>query len=283
MLGLGGKLGDGQQWMSWIHIEDIARLFEFCVETDSVHGPINGVAPEPARNDRFTIELARALGRSVGMPVPASVLKIALGELSSALLASQRVLPKRAESFADQFQYRFPDLTGALRELCEPLQGRTHELLSEQWLPQKPDEIFPFFCDENNLEKITPPTLGFHVLGKNTPEISEGTLIDYKINVHGLPMKWQTRIEQWVPNERFVDTQLKGPYQLWHHTHEFIPFAGGTLMRDRVLYRLPLGILGEGAAGWLVSRDVESIFAFRRKTIYDKFVAPVLEQAKIAP
>jgi uncharacterized protein (TIGR01777 family) len=264
-LGLGGKLGHGQQWMSWIHIEDIARLFGFCVENENVQGVINGVAPEPARNDRFTIELARALGRSVGFPVSETVLKLGLGELATTILGSQRALPARAQELG--FNFHFPELVGALRELGEPLRGGTHELVSEQWMPQKPEEIFPFFCDENNLEKLTPPILAFHVLGKNTPVIGEGTLIEYRLKIRGVPTKWRTRIELWKPNECFVDTQEAGPYRYWHHTHEFIPFAGGTLMRDRVLYRLPLGLLGEGLAGWLVSRDVEKVFSYRRQVI----------------
>lgn len=269
-LGIGGQLGRGQQWMSWIHIEDIARLFGFCAENPNIQGVVNGAAPEPARNERFTLELARALGRPVGLPVPEIVVKIALGELSSAVLASQRVVSTRAEEFG--FKFHFPDLVGALRELCEPVRGSQHELVSEQWIPRPVDEVFPFFTNENNLETLTPPMLCFHVVGKNTPVLGEGTLIEYRLKIRGVPMKWRTRIESWRPNDRFVDTQETGPFRHWHHTHEFIPVRGGTLMRDRVLYRLPLGWIGDGVGGWLVSRDIESIFAFRRKKIDDILV-----------
>lgn len=267
--GVGGKLGRGQQWMSWIHIKDISRLIAFCLETASIEGVVNGVAPEPTRNDRFTIELARSVGRPVFLPVPETALKTALGEMSSALLDSQRVRPVKAQEHG--FQYVHPELVEALRELGEPLKNGQHELFAEQWVPKKPEEVFPYFCSETNLEELTPPFLSFNVIGKSTDEIGEGTLIDYKLKLHGVPVKWRTRIDEWKPSEKFVDTQLSGPYRKWHHTHEFIPFAGGTLLRDRVLYRLPLGWLGDAAAGWKVSRDVQTIFAYRRKKIGELF------------
>ena len=86
--------------------------------------------------------------------------------------------------------------------------------------------------------------------------ITQGTLIDYKLSVHGVPMKWRTLIESWEPGRSFVDTQLAGPYAKWHHTHAFEPMKGGTLMQDRVLYRLPLGALGKGLAHWKVRGDI---------------------------
>lgn len=172
------------------------------------------------------------------------------------------------------FKFEHPEFVKAIRELCEPLQHGQHEFVSEQWVPKKPEEIFPFFSLETNLERLTPPFLSFKVIGKSTPEIREGTLIDYKLSLHGLPVKWRTRIESWQPERfRFVDTQLKGPYRTWHHTHEFLPLAGGTLIRDRVLYKLPLGFFGDVAAGWKVSGDVGQIFDFRRGIIQTLFGA----------
>jgi uncharacterized protein len=267
--GLGGKLGSGQQWMSWIHIEDMARLLVFCVENEDSKGVINGTAPEPARNERFTVALARGLGRPVFLPVPEAALKIMFGEMSQALLGSQRALPERALELG--FQYRHPELVPALEELGSSLKGGHHEMLAEQWVPHKPEEVFPFFCSELNLESLTPKFLNFKVMGKSTEKIEEGTLIDYRLSLHGIPMKWRTRIEQWQPNHKFVDVQLKGPYRKWHHTHEFIPFAGGTLLRDRVLYKLPMGWFGDTAGAWKVEGDVGRIFAFRRQQIDQMF------------
>ena len=135
------------------------------------------------------------------------------------------------------------------------------------WIPLKVPETFAFFSVETNLEKITPPFMGFQVLRKSTSEIQEGTLIDYRLKVHGLPMRLRTRIESWKPGESFVDNQLSGPYSLWHHTHSFSERDGGTWMTDRVRFRLPLGRLGNLVAGWLVKRDVRLIFNFRNAAI----------------
>lgn len=267
--GVAGHLGNGQQWMSWIHLDDISRLFVFALENQNVRGPINGSAPEAVRNDRFTLELARALGKPVFLPVPEAALKVALGEMSSAVLGSQRAVPKKAQALGFVFQHG--EIVEALQSIAGPLKGGHHEVFSEQWLPLKPEAIFPFYCDEKNLEVLTPPFLKFRVLNKSTAEMSEGTLINYRLSLHGLSFKWQTRIQDWSPNKRFVDMQLKGPYQNWHHVHDFIPLGGGTLIRDRVTYKLPFGLLGDTFAGWKVTGDVEKIFAYRREVIDKKF------------
>ena len=270
--GLGGQLGGGQQWMSWVHIEDIARIFVYCAEYDSAVGVFNASAPEPVRNDRFTLLLARALDRTPFLPVPESALKLALGEAASAVLSSGRVQAQRLAELG--FQFKFADLQDAFANLCEPLKGMQHEFVAEQWIPRSPAEIFPYFSSETNLEQITPPFLNFRVVGKSTPEIREGTVLDYKLNLHGVPITWQSRIDEWDPGRKFVDVQTKGPYSKWEHTHEFVPLAGGTLIRDRVLYRLPMGWLGNAFGAWKVESDVEEIFNFRRKRIDEMFGRP---------
>jgi len=145
--------------------------------------------------------------------------------------------------------------------------SESYVLESEQWVPRPIDEVFAFFSHASNLETLTPAFLGFHVTGMSTPALGEGTLIEYKLKVHGFPMRWTTRIEEWKPGVRFVDNQLRGPYALWHHTHTFEAKDGGTLMGDRVRFRLPLGKLGDFFGAWLVKRDVSAIFEFRRVTI----------------
>ena len=91
------------------------------------------------------------------------------------------------------------------------------------------------------------------------------------LKIHGVPVRWQSRIEDWKENEVFVDTQVKGPYKYWHHTHRFSSMGGGTLMEDTVLYRLPLGWLGGLSLGWLVRSDLEKVFDFRRKAVEQMF------------
>jgi uncharacterized protein (TIGR01777 family) len=272
-LGLGGRLGGGQQWMSWIHVDDVVGLFARAVEDADVRGPLNGVAPNPVRNRDFTRALARAVGRLALFPVPAAALRVLAGEMSEVLLGSQRVEPSAAKRLG--FSFAHPDLEGALADLCA---DPAHVLEREQLVRRPRDQVFPFFSDVKNLERITPDFLRFRISGMSTPEIGPGTLIDYRLRLHGIPVGWRTRIEEWKPDERFVDVQLRGPYSLWQHTHEFEPVPEGTIVRDRIRYRLPLGALGDLIAGSLVARDVEKIFAHRHARVGD-----LLETAKPAP
>jgi ligand-binding SRPBCC domain-containing protein len=142
-----------------------------------------------------------------------------------------------------------------------------HTLTREQRLPAPPDEVFPFFADAGNLEAITPPWLNFHIVTPRPIDMRVGTLIEYRLTLHRVPVAWLTRIEEWVPGERFVDAQIHGPYALWHHTHEFEPDGDGTLMRDTVRYALPFGPLGEIARRAFVARDLQRIFDFRAQEL----------------
>jgi len=265
-LGLGGRIGGGGQWMSWIHLDDLVALFAFALDHADVRGAVNGVAPRPVTNLEFTRMLARTLGRPALLPVPSLPLKIALGEMAGVLLEGQRVVPEVAERSG--FRFRHPDLDGALAEItCDP--ATTLEM--EQWVPQPPEEVFPFFADAYNLERITPPFLKFRILAVSTPTLQTGTRIDYRLSLHGVPVRWQSLIEDWEPNRSFVDTQTRGPYHRWHHTHEFEPDRGGTIIRDRVRYELPLGALGSVVAGGFVAKDVNKIFGFRYAKIREIF------------
>jgi hypothetical protein len=113
-MGVGGRLGSGRQWMSWIHLEDLTAMFQFAVESQ-VRGPLNGVAPHPVANSEFTRELARMLRRPAVFPVPEFALRLLFGEMADVLLASQRVVPAAAQ--AAGFPFRFPQLAPALADL----------------------------------------------------------------------------------------------------------------------------------------------------------------------
>ena len=261
-LGLGGRVGSGRQWFSWIHLQDLVGLLRYVLEHPKAAGPINAVAPEPVTNATFTAELGRTLQRPTLLHVPAAILRAAFGEMAAVLLASQRVLPGAAQQLG--FAFRYPVLRAALADLCA---DPSHELLVEQRLARPPEEVFTFFSDPANLEQITPSFLRFRVLGATTTLVENGTLIDYALRLHAIPLRWQSRIESWMPGRKFVDVQTRGPYALWHHTHEFEPDDGGTIIRDRVRYRLPFGALGDAIAGWLVRRDLHAVFDFRRNRI----------------
>ena len=149
-----------------------------------------------------------------------------------------------------------------------PRVTREHVLTRTQLLDGAPADVLPFFADARNLEAITPPLLRFRVITPAPIAMRAGALIDYRLRVHGAPLRWRTRIEAWDPPRRFVDSQIQGPYALWHHTHTFEPAAGGrTLMTDSVRYAIRFGVLGAVAHALFVRRDVERIFAHRAQVI----------------
>ena len=119
-LGLGGRLGSGRQWMSWIHVDDLVALFVSALADDAVTGVLNGVAPRPVTNAEFTRTLAAALARPAILPAPAFALRLALGEMATLLLASQRVVANAA-ALARGFRFEYAELTSALADLCHPL------------------------------------------------------------------------------------------------------------------------------------------------------------------
>jgi uncharacterized protein (TIGR01777 family) len=258
-LGLGGPIGFGRQWMSWIHLHDVVELLLMCLENPEARGPINGVAPHPVSNREFSRALGRALGRPALVPAPSMAIRLAFGEMAILMLASQKVRPGAALDLG--FRFRFADVDSALAEISTDLDEK---LLYEDWIPRPIDCVFEFFGDAYNLERITPPFLRFRVLDTSPESVENGTVIRYRLRLHGIPISWRSRIEEWTPNRAFVDRQIRGPYRLWHHTHEFEECCGGTLVRDRVRYRLPFGALGQLLAGKFVRRDLDTIFAHRR-------------------
>jgi ligand-binding SRPBCC domain-containing protein len=142
-----------------------------------------------------------------------------------------------------------------------------HVLERTQVLPGSPGDVFGFFADARNLEAITPPLLRFEVVTPEPIEMRVGTLIQYRLRLHGVRISWLTSIQAWEPPHRFVDVQVRGPYALWHHTHAFEEHPGGTLMRDTVRYAIGFGLLGELARRAVVRRDLDAIFDFRRTAI----------------
>ncbi len=139
---------------------------------------------------------------------------------------------------------------------------------TEIWLPFPPDYLFQFFGDAGNLDLLTPSWLHFKIITPMPIAMQVGTLIDYRLRIHGWPVFWRTRISKWNPPHYFVDEQLRGPYRLWVHEHHFIPEMGGTRVRDSVQYSVPFDLIIHPL---LVRPDLERIFAYRSAVLLERF------------
>ena len=145
-----------------------------------------------------------------------------------------------------------------------------HTFQTSMRLAVEIDKVFPFFAEAGNLAAITPPELCFRILTPRPITMREGTLIDYRLRLFGLPFFWRARISVWEPPARFIDEQIEGPYRQWVHTHTFTKHNGGTEITDVVRYRLPLWPAGELGAP-VIRILLHRIFRYRRQAIRKAF------------
>ncbi len=271
-MGAGGILGNGKQWMSWIHVKDLASVYVDAIEKDEYSGVYNAVSPKAVSNHSFTKALGSVLSRPTIFPVPKFALKALFGEMASILLDSQKVIPKRL--IDSGFKFDYVDIKEAFEDVCHkkklgqsPIKV-THQVFEQyQWLPGKREEVFSFFGKPENLESITPEWLKFKIIRKSHEEVIEGATFDYKLKIKGFPIVWKSVIERFNPGHEFVDWQISGPYKVWYHTHSFKDYKGGTLMKDQIYYKVPFGFIGELLLGAYIKNDVQKIFEHRRKSI----------------
>ncbi len=146
-----------------------------------------------------------------------------------------------------------------------------HVFEQEQLVRRTRREVFAFFADAANLERITPATLHFEIRSPQPIAMRAGTIIDYQLSLFGLNFHWRTLIESFDPESGFVDVQTKGPYRSWRHSHDFSDAPGGTVVRDRVEYEVPFGPVGEIVHRLFIARQIRRIFDFRRTAIETAF------------
>lgn len=143
-------------------------------------------------------------------------------------------------------------------------------MLSAELIIERPiEEVFSFFSRAENLEKITPPWLHFNIVTPTPISMEKGALIDYRLKLHGIPIKWRTEIESWQPPHRFVDQQLRGPYKKWFHEHTFESLGPNrTLAKDNVHYIPRFGSL---VHKYFIRPDLEKIFGYRQQQLEEHF------------
>ena len=278
-LGAGGPIGSGRQYLSWIHLHDLVKLIVTAVEDDRYSGPLNGVAPEQTTSREFARVLGRVLHRPAFLPTPALALRAVFGDAAVVLLASQRVEPQTAKRHG--FTWDFPSLDAALHDVIDgaPVDirpdsshGAKFVLQTTTVIQASREEAFAFFSKVGNLGLITPAAMKFRIDGR-LPPMAEGAVIDYRVSVGPLPIRWRTRIVAWNPGHSFADVQDRGPYSVWRHEHVFIAQGGQTVMEDRVYYTPRVGLVGGLTNRLFVAPKLKQIFQYRADVIRLRFGA----------
>ena len=291
-MNLGNYLG-GDKFISWIHIVDLVRIINICIEENSLYGPINCTSPSPVTNKEFAAQLAKITKCRLLFRTPTLIFKLLFGEASSALTGSQHVYPQVL--IANGFKFKFCQLENALsaefssnnvkvikynrdssnsdlvvgKEMTE-LQGQ-YQLTSVVKLGGKQKDVFNFFSSPLNLGLLTPQWMKFKI--REMPDrIVAGSHIRYSVGLWFIRLGWVTRIVQWEPDNKFVDLQEKGPYRLWWHEHLITSNDDGTvIMNDTVIYKIPYGIIGRIVHRLFIKKTLMRIFNFRNSIFSLRF------------
>ena len=281
-LGVGGPVGSGKQYLPWIHLHDLVKIIAVALVDDRYRGPVNGVAPEQATSRSF----AHALGRALHRP---AIFRCRRWRSRRSSVRPPRCCWRasawtRACSGSSSSRSTFRPWTRRSRtssaappSTISPAQSRPegagearYELRARTVIDAPLDQTFAFFSKAANLGVITPAAMSFSIQGE-VPPMATGAMIDYRVRVGPLPVRWRTRITTWEPGRRFADLQEKGPYRFWWHEHTFQADGPRTVMEDRVYYTPPLGLFGRLANRVFIRSTLRKIFQYRGDVIRLRF------------
>tara|TARA_Y100000590_G_scaffold470670_1_gene667631 strand:+ start:8362 stop:9822 length:1461 start_codon:yes stop_codon:yes gene_type:complete len=292
-MGIGSYVGDGRQWVPWIHYFDLLRIIDLAINDEAIFGPINCTAPNPVRSKIFSKCLAKLLGAKVVIGVPSFFLKLVFAEGENVLTNSQNALP--GFLMRRNFNFIYDELEKALIEECtfgkvsilkvdsnkdrfstslkysKKLSAAEYKIETSVKLAVNSEDAFNFFSSPLNLGLATPKWMGFHIT-ESPPDIVEGSEFEYKIRLGIFPMRWRTEIVKWSPDDLFIDFQKKGPYSLWWHQHRIVPEGDSNCrMEDQVFYKVPAWFIGRVVHKYLIKNMLLRIFSYRRKVIQMRF------------
>ncbi len=284
LFGAGGPIGSGRQYFPWIHLHDLVKLIVAAAGDKRYVGAVNGVAPEQATSKVFARALGAALHRPALLPTPSLALRAIFGDAAVVLLASQRVEPKVAQGHG--FVWDFPSLDAALRDIFvgAPVDvsslktapaaapGAMFELQTSTLVNAPIEQTFAFFSKAGNLGLITPAAMKFRIEGR-IPPMADGAVINYRVQVGPLPIRWRTRIVSWNPGRSFADVQDSGPYRVWRHEHVFTAQGNQTMMDDRVYYTPRVSLVARLTNRLFVAPKLRDIFQYRADVIRLRFGA----------
>ena len=267
-MGIGATIGPGDQFLSWIHVADVCQFIERVLGNESDRGIYNLTAPKPVTYRELHGKLQRYYSALSWAQIPPMVLKMVLGQRSELLLTGQQVMPQKLVESG--YRHRFPEIDSCLENLLGKMHDGCQIFEQTQWVPASLSSVWDFFSHEENLKKVTPPELDLEVTICPETRLNSHRLIDFRIRFYGFPIKWRSKIIEFVPPTSFRDVQLTGPYKIWDHHHEFKELDGGTLIVDYVRFKPPFGIIGKFLTP-IISMQVGKIFQFRRKALSEFF------------
>lgn len=304
--GIAPLFGNGQHFLSWVHIQDVVRFLQWSIRSNAVAGPYNLCAPHPVRYRECIAALRRVIPskREFTLPIPAWILRGVAGEMSMLLTKGQRVLPQRAlaESFAfvhptmdqaaaalmDQGSFEVLDRLGQLPDNAYLQERQPDRCLVHTMVVDAPiEEVSAFFSDPVNLAALTPSGMKIEFLGPPPKSLSPGDQFSMQVRPGPVPFKWTVELQSMRPPYGFVDVQLRGPYACWYHEHRFSALGSNkTQVSDIVLYRVGFSnpfatALFGGIEERLVRPALERIFAARRALTRARFAGKSGESSEL--